>query len=276
MNTPVNNALPVDKTRRKRLKVVSACGECRRKKTKCNGEKPCAGCIKAKVECKYVTSANNNHNQHSNKARSAGAINAAKSHHNMKSSNSHHRSGATTSTSSSSSNNNKHAGLSVEAIEDRLSVIESILRALMRNNSESSLPAFGSASVNAPLHHAPYDHKWQHPRFASYPITPTPLRPFQLPPLLRPPLTTSSSTSSACSLSSSSSTSTVSSSSGSTTTGSSAPTTIRDLLNDDEPVTLPSLSTTLPTPPPTATFKEPPFRYHHQPYFVQDRAMSFS
>ncbi|KAI8051772.1 hypothetical protein BDF21DRAFT_371687, partial [Thamnidium elegans] len=43
-----------DKTRRKRLKVVSACGECRRKKTKCNGEKPCAGCLKAHVECKYV------------------------------------------------------------------------------------------------------------------------------------------------------------------------------------------------------------------------------
>ncbi|KAG2232569.1 hypothetical protein INT48_009778 [Thamnidium elegans] len=39
-----------DKTRRKRLKVVSACGECRRKKTKCNGEKPCAGCLKAHVE----------------------------------------------------------------------------------------------------------------------------------------------------------------------------------------------------------------------------------
>ncbi|KAI8974633.1 hypothetical protein BDB01DRAFT_805840 [Pilobolus umbonatus] len=42
-----------DKTRRKRLKVVSACCECRRKKTKCNGETPCTGCIKAHVECKY-------------------------------------------------------------------------------------------------------------------------------------------------------------------------------------------------------------------------------
>ncbi|KAI8983060.1 hypothetical protein BDB01DRAFT_792241 [Pilobolus umbonatus] len=59
--------LPTDKTRRKRLKVISACSECRRKKTKCNGEKPCAGCIKTNIECKYSTTpkskaANNHHN----------------------------------------------------------------------------------------------------------------------------------------------------------------------------------------------------------------------
>ncbi|KAG2212829.1 hypothetical protein INT46_008490 [Mucor plumbeus] len=48
--------LPIDKTRRKRLKVVSACSECRRKKTKCNGEKPCAGCIKTNMDCKYSNS----------------------------------------------------------------------------------------------------------------------------------------------------------------------------------------------------------------------------
>ncbi|KAI9259473.1 hypothetical protein BDA99DRAFT_513352 [Phascolomyces articulosus] len=48
--TTTTKPLQVDKTRRKRLKVVSACGECRRKKTKCNGEHPCAGCIKAHVE----------------------------------------------------------------------------------------------------------------------------------------------------------------------------------------------------------------------------------
>ncbi|OBZ90882.1 hypothetical protein A0J61_01065 [Choanephora cucurbitarum] len=51
---PTSKTVDGEKTRRKRLKVVSACGECRRKKTKCNGEKPCAGCLKAHVECKYV------------------------------------------------------------------------------------------------------------------------------------------------------------------------------------------------------------------------------
>ncbi|KAI8377255.1 hypothetical protein BD560DRAFT_390562 [Blakeslea trispora] len=53
---PTLKTIDGEKTRRKRLKVVSACGECRRKKTKCNGEKPCAGCLKAHVECKYVNS----------------------------------------------------------------------------------------------------------------------------------------------------------------------------------------------------------------------------
>ncbi|RCI00143.1 hypothetical protein CU097_015688 [Rhizopus azygosporus] len=51
----MNKQVETDKIRRKRLKVISACGECRRKKTKCNGEYPCSGCLKARVECKYVT-----------------------------------------------------------------------------------------------------------------------------------------------------------------------------------------------------------------------------
>ncbi|KAI8335892.1 hypothetical protein BC941DRAFT_503424 [Chlamydoabsidia padenii] len=45
-----------DVFRRKRLKVPSACAECRRRKTKCDGAQPCASCIKAKVECRYVAS----------------------------------------------------------------------------------------------------------------------------------------------------------------------------------------------------------------------------
>ncbi|KAL0092993.1 hypothetical protein J3Q64DRAFT_1695474 [Phycomyces blakesleeanus] len=44
----------VDKMRRKRLKVVSACQECRRKKTKCNGELPCMSCVKGSIECAYT------------------------------------------------------------------------------------------------------------------------------------------------------------------------------------------------------------------------------
>ncbi|ORZ15169.1 hypothetical protein BCR42DRAFT_416550 [Absidia repens] len=39
--------------RKKRAKIVSACGECRRRKTKCNGELPCRSCHKADVSCVY-------------------------------------------------------------------------------------------------------------------------------------------------------------------------------------------------------------------------------
>ncbi|SAL99856.1 hypothetical protein [Absidia glauca] len=39
--------------RKKRAKIVSACGECRRRKTKCNGELPCRSCYKADVPCVY-------------------------------------------------------------------------------------------------------------------------------------------------------------------------------------------------------------------------------
>ncbi|CAO3593220.1 unnamed protein product [Absidia cylindrospora] len=39
--------------RKKRAKIVSACGECRRRKTKCNGELPCRSCHKADASCVY-------------------------------------------------------------------------------------------------------------------------------------------------------------------------------------------------------------------------------
>lgn len=39
--------------RKKRVKIVSACAECRRKKTKCNGEQPCRSCVRSNVECVY-------------------------------------------------------------------------------------------------------------------------------------------------------------------------------------------------------------------------------
>ncbi|ORX45252.1 hypothetical protein DM01DRAFT_1411013 [Hesseltinella vesiculosa] len=41
--------------RRKRLKVATACTECRRRKTKCDGAQPCANCIKSKSNCCYVS-----------------------------------------------------------------------------------------------------------------------------------------------------------------------------------------------------------------------------
>lgn len=42
--------------RRKRAKIMSACGECRRKKAKCNGETPCRNCEKSGVPCVYPSS----------------------------------------------------------------------------------------------------------------------------------------------------------------------------------------------------------------------------
>ncbi|KAI8148433.1 hypothetical protein BJV82DRAFT_592143 [Fennellomyces sp. T-0311] len=44
---------PTQQPRKKRAKIVSACGECRRKKTKCNGEQPCRSCEKSGVPCIY-------------------------------------------------------------------------------------------------------------------------------------------------------------------------------------------------------------------------------
>ncbi|KAI8332240.1 hypothetical protein BC941DRAFT_437025 [Chlamydoabsidia padenii] len=43
-------------TRQKRAKIVSACSECRRKKTRCNGEQPCRNCQKSSSPCVYPVS----------------------------------------------------------------------------------------------------------------------------------------------------------------------------------------------------------------------------
>ncbi|KAI8876175.1 hypothetical protein K501DRAFT_289031 [Backusella circina FSU 941] len=43
----------VTEPRKKRAKIMSACSECRRKKTKCNGEQPCRNCQKSSVQCVY-------------------------------------------------------------------------------------------------------------------------------------------------------------------------------------------------------------------------------
>ncbi|ORZ12742.1 hypothetical protein BCR42DRAFT_493477 [Absidia repens] len=60
---------PEDTLRRKRLKVTSACTECRRRKTKCDGDRPCVSCSKAKVECQYVSSSKSNLNNNNNNNR---------------------------------------------------------------------------------------------------------------------------------------------------------------------------------------------------------------
>ncbi|KAI9253558.1 hypothetical protein BY458DRAFT_589603 [Sporodiniella umbellata] len=112
MNKPIENG---DKIKRKRLKVISACGECRRKKTKCNGEYPCTGCVKANVECKYIINEkpgvptsiirerlNNNVHLITQPVRKKSASPPAPTH-------THH----------------------IESIEERLSTIEDILRNLL-------------------------------------------------------------------------------------------------------------------------------------------------
>ncbi|CAO3617325.1 unnamed protein product [Cunninghamella blakesleeana] len=50
----MNNKMEPPK--RRRLKVVRACRECRRKKTKCDGEKTCSACVKSQTECQYISS----------------------------------------------------------------------------------------------------------------------------------------------------------------------------------------------------------------------------
>ncbi|KAK4520394.1 uncharacterized protein ATC70_008528 [Mucor velutinosus] len=162
-----------DKTRRKRLKVVSACGECRRKKTKCNGEKPCAGCLKAHVECKYVTSQKTSASAITAANATASAANAtttlsapvsntstktantAKSQkmihpptietsheHTMLNNASLLTSAASTAPSSSTSTSTLHShptASSIESIEERLGTIENILRALLGSGKNKHL-----------------------------------------------------------------------------------------------------------------------------------------
>ncbi|KAI8376543.1 uncharacterized protein BYT42DRAFT_574981 [Radiomyces spectabilis] len=54
--------------RRKRAKIVSACSECRRKKTKCHGEQPCRNCQKAAVPCIYPSANSDEKRNAHNKA----------------------------------------------------------------------------------------------------------------------------------------------------------------------------------------------------------------
>ncbi|ORZ03432.1 hypothetical protein BCR43DRAFT_49716 [Syncephalastrum racemosum] len=194
-------SVPVDKARRKRLKVVSACGECRRKKTKCNGEKPCTGCIKAKVECKYATSLKTKSMTPAASSTAAAAAASSSGSHStaFRANQRHHHPDDQSSAT--------QRAVSVEAIEDRLTVIEDILRALLKNKHQgASLPVFGSPEATHPgascgdnsgvYHpravHASHAHNWHTARFGAAagaspsqsiaapsdaPIAPTPRRP---------------------------------------------------------------------------------------------------
>lgn len=41
---------------RKRKHVTSACDECRRRRVRCNGDQPCASCLKGRFTCTYAIS----------------------------------------------------------------------------------------------------------------------------------------------------------------------------------------------------------------------------
>ncbi|KAI7898776.1 uncharacterized protein BX663DRAFT_523411 [Cokeromyces recurvatus] len=119
------NLLEGDKTKRKRLKVVSACLECRRKKTKCNGEKPCVGCIKARMDCKYIS--NNLLKQPLPQ-------------------------------SIQPTPNNDSS--SIELIEKRLGIIENVLRSLITTNNYT-LPTSDHFPITSPSHLPPSENMFR-------------------------------------------------------------------------------------------------------------------
>ncbi|KAI7880700.1 hypothetical protein K492DRAFT_177677 [Lichtheimia hyalospora FSU 10163] len=254
--TTTNNhaVAPADKHRRKRLKVVSACLECRRKKTKCNGETPCAGCIKAKVDCKYVSTLQQ---QHVSRSRSTAAPVARhqQQHPSHQQNTAATPSAAATSTPGSNNTSSQANRATVNAIEQRLCVIEDILRALLKDRAAANAAAAASStttstqgyfthshpslqsSYTASVHHASHVHNWYPTRDWVYTSSPSsssstfsstspaapPSSAFHLPPLRQqhPPPPSSSAQPST--------------------------TSIRSLLNNNDD---------LPTPPPTATFFE--------------------
>lgn len=138
MDPASSKSMDGDKTRRKRLKVVSACGECRRKKTKCNGEKPCAGCLKAHAECKYVNSTK------SNLIHASSSSNAVALTLDANNSNSASKVMVKPSVIPAAS------ASSIESIEERLGAIENLLRTLLGSGNNKHL----LQSLNPPLSNA--------------------------------------------------------------------------------------------------------------------------
>ncbi|EPB86924.1 hypothetical protein HMPREF1544_06247 [Mucor circinelloides 1006PhL] len=168
MNQNTKSMVDGDKTRRKRLKVVSACGECRRKKTKCNGEQPCAGCLKAHVECKYVNSQKSSASATNTTAstaaaaaivnapvpttKAAGTVKSQKMIHSPSIETTHEHtmlnsappltpatSTAPSSSASPSTLPSNTTATFIESIEERLGTIENILRALLGSGKNKHL-----------------------------------------------------------------------------------------------------------------------------------------
>ncbi|KAI8083101.1 uncharacterized protein BX664DRAFT_339819 [Halteromyces radiatus] len=127
-----------DTPRRKRLKVVRACTECRRKKTKCDGEPICAPCLKSHSSCQYTTAKliqTNNKKTETTIGLVTTSIKAPDENNN------------TIFTKNNNNNNNgksrspsiKKPSITIFTIEQRLSEIEKTLRLLI-NRHYPSLP----------------------------------------------------------------------------------------------------------------------------------------
>lgn len=100
--------------RKKRAKIMSACSECRRKKTKCNGEQPCRNCRKS------ITTASN-------------CVYAANPH---------------VSTRSSIERDNQKLSMALGAIEGRLKSIEGMLRIFAHQQQNTSLEFASNSGVH--------------------------------------------------------------------------------------------------------------------------------
>ncbi|CEP19725.1 hypothetical protein [Parasitella parasitica] len=154
--------LPVDKTRRKRLKVVSACSECRRKKTKCNGEKPCAGCIKTNMDCKY---SNSPKSRPSSNRRPLVASSSPKpvpplpsqSQHALQESRYYHPQSQQPSQLHTQSNDKSNT---IQAIENRLNVIEDILQILLKQQRYQQQQQVQQPQIQQQQQH---HHQYQYP-----------------------------------------------------------------------------------------------------------------
>ncbi|CAO3656330.1 unnamed protein product [Mucor fragilis] len=166
MVDPKSVQLPVDKTRRKRLKVVSACSECRRKKTKCNGEKPCAGCIKTNMDCKYLNSPKSRpSNNRPLAASSSSATSASPPPTCLATSQPYQQqaplpryypSSAQQQSQSQQPSNDK-PNATIQAIEARLGVIEDILQILLKQQQQQQQQQ--QKQQYHPYHYQPYQQK---------------------------------------------------------------------------------------------------------------------
>ncbi|KAL9540449.1 hypothetical protein MBANPS3_009667 [Mucor bainieri] len=141
-----NSSNATAEPRKKRAKIMSACGECRRKKTKCNGEQPCRNCQKSNTACIYPAAS-----QMDDKRNHGGPSKAA-----------------------------------LEAIEDRLKAIEDMLKTILQSqfpvhdldpvavnnfliksndNNSTALPT--DATTHASYHHHHHHHPHHPPSSSS-------------------------------------------------------------------------------------------------------------
>ncbi|KAI8969337.1 hypothetical protein BDF20DRAFT_916694 [Mycotypha africana] len=145
-NTTINHNSN-DNGNKRRLKVLSACNECRRKKIKCDGKEPCVCCIKSnkRVICKYTTTAS------SEKLGGRAILPTKRQSHN---SDRHHPyphkqqkndipplslTSINTTTTSSTTTTTTSSMTSIQSIESRLAAIEDVLHSFVRRHQQLKL-----------------------------------------------------------------------------------------------------------------------------------------